>query len=208
VGKGESVKLRSGDEICVLPANVVGEEQKIGFLFRNATEAISSASTSGGAVSSQDTAEDFGLADLVTCPICMMVIYRCVALTPCLHNFCSACLSDWMHRDGRTGWTCPMCQQEAEAVVRNHAMDEVVAAVLKNSPENCRAESELAAMDARDRLQMQSGRSGDNATGLQTLRLRPPSQNRPVENHAANPAQAQPSRSRSSRNIRMSCTVQ
>lgn len=201
VGKGESAQLHSGDEICVLPASVVGEDQKIGFLFRNAAEAMSSAAHSGGAVSSADVAEELGLTDLVSCPICMMVIHRCVALTPCLHNFCSACLSDWMNR-GISGWTCALCQTDAEAVVRNHAMDEVVAAVLRSSPENCRSESELADMDARDRLQL-GGQCG-SGPGLQTLRLRPVPVNNPNESAVA-VRQAPTSRNR---NIRTSCAVQ
>lgn len=159
VGKGQTAQLRSGDEIVVLAASVVGEEQKIAFLFRNATEVFSDGKAS-------ETEQGLGLTELVSCPICMLVIHRCVALTPCMHNFCSACCSEWMSR-GPSFWNCPLCRERTEAVVRNHAMDEVVSAVSSACPDMCRSEQERADMDSRDQLYQ-----GGGAGGMQALHLR------------------------------------
>merc|ERR1719281_1117191 len=97
VGRGNSCELRSGDEICVLSASTVGFDQAISWVFRNTTELL------GAARESKEASEPLPpatteLMDHVMCPICMLVIHRCVALMPCFHNFCSACCSDWLSR--------------------------------------------------------------------------------------------------------------
>mmetsp|Transcript_6373 Transcript_6373/g.17125 ORF Transcript_6373/g.17125 Transcript_6373/m.17125 type:complete len:329 (-) Transcript_6373:69-1055(-) len=144
VGKGNSRQLHSGDEICVLPENRVGPEETIAFVFRNTTESFSA----------PEKVRSLELDELVACPICMQVIYKCVAFTPCSHNFCMACASDWMSRKD----DCPVCRRRITAVMKNHPMDAVVQAFLDVSPEWKREEEELRAMDARDKLRL--GASG------------------------------------------------
>mmetsp|Transcript_85748 Transcript_85748/g.255624 ORF Transcript_85748/g.255624 Transcript_85748/m.255624 type:complete len:323 (-) Transcript_85748:82-1050(-) len=142
VGKGNSKQIRSGDEICVLPASRVGPEEMIAFIFRNTTESFAESRK----------APVLELDELVLCPICMQVIYRCVALTPCSHNFCMACCSDWMQKSDE----CPVCRRNITAVMKNHPMDAVVEAFLEASPQWKRADEELRAMDARDQLRLGS----------------------------------------------------
>lgn len=144
VGKGKSCKIRSGDEVCVLPASRVGEDQKIAFIFRNTTEMLSAPKQ----VPAVEKLQEFKLAELVTCPICLLAIYNCVALTPCMHNFCSGCYSDWMQRNT----TCPVCRHDVDVVIKNHAMDEVIEAVQEAAPDMRRSEEEKQQWNEMDRL--------------------------------------------------------
>mmetsp|Transcript_41321 Transcript_41321/g.119583 ORF Transcript_41321/g.119583 Transcript_41321/m.119583 type:complete len:321 (-) Transcript_41321:38-1000(-) len=142
VGKGSSTQLRSGDEICVLPAHRVGHDEMISFVFRNNTESFAA----------PEQVQSLELDELVLCPICMQAIYKCVALTPCSHNFCMACCSDWMSRRS----DCPVCRREITAVMKNHPMDAIIEAFLSVNPESKRPSEELNAMDARDQLRLGS----------------------------------------------------
>jgi hypothetical protein len=142
VGKGLSQQLRSGDEICVLPPHKVGQESRIAFVFRNATEALATPEV-----------KQLDLDELVICPICMQSIYKCVALMPCFHNFCMSCYSEWMARKDE----CPVCRTNVTAVMKNHAMDAVIEAFLEAFPDRRRSISEMQDMDARDRLRLTTG---------------------------------------------------
>lgn len=143
VGKGQSRQLRSGDEICVLASNKVGADKRIAFVFRNTTEMLNT----------PKEARQLDLDDHVVCPICMQVIYKCVALIPCFHNFCMACYSEWMVRKD----DCPVCRQRITAIMKNHPMDAVIDAFLEASPERQRSPEDLREMDARDRLRLGAG---------------------------------------------------
>lgn len=146
VGKGSSCPLRSGDEVCVLSASAVGVDHAISWIFRNSTEILARGVAE---------ATESKLLEHVLCPICMLVIYKCVALMPCFHNFCSACYSDWM----KCKCDCPVCRQRVTTVIKNRAMDEVIDALLEASPENRRSPEELEDMDKRDLLKL--GRDGN-----------------------------------------------
>lgn len=143
VGKGSTELLRSGDEIVVLPSSRVGDESSISFLFRNTTEVLRAS----------PEVKELELEEHVLCPICMQAIYKCVALLPCLHNFCMSCYSEWMLRKD----DCPVCRQLVTAVVKNHPMDAVVGAFLEAYPEKCRSQEELKDLDRRDRLRLGNG---------------------------------------------------
>lgn len=160
VGKGQSRKLCTGDEVCVLPASRVGQDEMIAFLFRNTTETLG---TPEGVM-----ALVLDLDELVVCPICMQTIYKCVALNPCSHNFCMACCSDWMRRKN----DCPVCRRPITAVMKNLPMDSVVEAFLSANPSRRRSAIELRDMDARDQLRL--GASGKLVRDVCSL-MQPPS---------------------------------
>lgn len=144
VGKGNSQQLRSGDEIEVLQASKVGADKRIAFMFRNSTEVLASPKGSG---------KQLELEEHICCPICFQATYKCVALMPCLHNFCMSCYSDWMViKDD-----CPVCRQLVTAVVRNHPMDAVCDAFLEAMPERRRPPEELQGMDKKDRIRLAVG---------------------------------------------------
>lgn len=144
VGKGNTQRLRSGDEIVVLQASKVGADKRIAFMFRNSTEVLASPKGSG---------KQLELEEHIACPICFQATYKCVALMPCLHNFCMSCYSDWMVLKD----DCPVCRQIVTAVVRNHPMDAVCDAFLEAMPERRRPPEELQDMDKRDRIRLAVG---------------------------------------------------
>jgi len=148
VGKGNSRRLKSGDEIVVLPASKVGKDNMIGFIFRNMTEVLTTPKLADS--------KQIQLGQHVTCPICIGVIHKCMAVMPCFHNFCSSCLSQWLlrRRDSRP---CPVCRQEVTAVMKNHAMDAVIDAFLEAFPDKRRSRVELRDMDALDTLRLEPG---------------------------------------------------
>mmetsp|Transcript_31630 Transcript_31630/g.73827 ORF Transcript_31630/g.73827 Transcript_31630/m.73827 type:complete len:391 (-) Transcript_31630:79-1251(-) len=148
VGKGNSRRLKSGDEIVILPISKVGKDNTIGFLFRNMTEVLTTPKIADS--------KQIQLGQHVTCPICIGVIHKCMAVMPCFHNFCSSCLSQWLlrRRDSRP---CPVCRQEVTAVIKNHAMDAVIDAFLDAYPEKRRSRLELRDMDATDTLRLEPG---------------------------------------------------
>lgn len=144
VGKGNSQRLRSGDEIVVLQESKVGADKRIAFVFRNSTEVLASPKGSG---------KQLELEEHIACPICLQVTYKCVALMPCLHNFCMSCYSDWMFEKD----DCPICRRLVTAVVRNQPMDAVCDAFLEMMPERRRPARELEDMDKKDRMRLAVG---------------------------------------------------
>lgn len=151
VGKGKSTQLRTGDEICVLPESRVGADDVISFIFRNTTESLAAGVDSASASAPAEEKRTLELEELVVCPICMQAIYKCVALTPCSHNFCMACVSEWLSKKRSD---CPVCRRPISAVMKNHPMDAVIEAFLDVSPQWRRSEEERQAMDARDELRL------------------------------------------------------
>lgn len=161
VGKGNTERLRTGDEICVLPANRVGREKMIAFVFRNTAELLSATpelmpveeEPSVPPTPQRAEAQALELEDLVVCPICMQVIYKCVAVIPCFHNFCTTCCSDWMQRKD----DCPVCRMPISALMKNHPMEAVIEAYLEAHTDRRRSPEELQDMDDRDELQLGIG---------------------------------------------------
>lgn len=143
VGKGNFGPIRSGDEICVLPAEKVGQDSMIAFVFRNTTEILAS----------PREVCTLNIEDLVLCPICIQPIYKCVALMPCFHNFCMACCSEWVSRREQ----CPVCRRPFAAIMKNHPMEAVVDCFLEANPDRQRSEEELRDMDSRDNLKLGIG---------------------------------------------------
>jgi hypothetical protein len=151
VGKGKSTQLRTGDEISVLPESRVGADDVIAFIFRNNTESLAAGVGSAASSAPAEQKRSLELEELVVCPICMQAIYKCVALTPCSHNFCMACVSEWLSKKRSD---CPVCRRPISAVMKNHPMDAVIEAFLDVSPQWQRSEEERQAMDARDELRL------------------------------------------------------
>jgi E3 ubiquitin-protein ligase CHFR len=77
------------------------------------------------------------------CGICQALLYKCVTLIPCMHNFCQACYSEWKKRNS----TCPQCRIEITSVRRNFAIINLVETYLEQNPEKKRSEEELKEMD-------------------------------------------------------------
>ena len=84
--------------------------------------------------------------------ICQEILYKCVSVVPCLHNFCSACCSDCLKRSSE----CPICRTQISEVRRNHDLSNLIDAFLDAHPERKRSAEELAEMDARSTISTES----------------------------------------------------
>ena len=94
--------------------------------------------------------EDFGSE--MECSICLDYIYRCVTAMPCLHNFCAACLSDYMQKSK----LCPLCTEEFWAVKKNANMNNIIENFLKQNPSKRRPQKEYEDMDRRDQIKQET----------------------------------------------------
>jgi hypothetical protein len=68
-----------------------------------------------------------------TCPICQELIISAYSVVPCGHNFCGACLSEWL----ATKQDCPNCRQRCTAPpLRANAVDNIIALTVKELDDN------------------------------------------------------------------------
>eukprot|EP00743_Colponemidia_sp_Colp-15_P010149 GILK01011148.1.p1 GENE.GILK01011148.1~~GILK01011148.1.p1 ORF type:complete len:557 (+),score=53.29 GILK01011148.1:60-1673(+) len=154
VGKNMTIALKNGDEVVLLPESKVGKPDLLGYVFKTLKRTHSEVTDPGDEPDTKktklgrsDTFTESMLEDL-TCSICTEVIYRCVAAIPCLHNFCGACLSDWLARSP----DCPKCRQSVTEVHRNHTLNNVVSTFLSAHAEYQRPDDEKKALDLKDKI--------------------------------------------------------
>ncbi|RYE45559.1 MAG: hypothetical protein EOP48_22080, partial [Sphingobacteriales bacterium] len=86
------------------------------------------------------------LQEELTCAICKGVIYNCVTLAPCQHNFCSACLSEHLQHSMR----CPLCRENIILAKKNQLLRNLIDHIVNNSPQLQRTSEEYAIMDQKD----------------------------------------------------------
>eukprot|EP01102_Stenamoeba_stenopodia_P017307 TRINITY_DN6185_c0_g1_i1.p1 TRINITY_DN6185_c0_g1~~TRINITY_DN6185_c0_g1_i1.p1 ORF type:complete len:610 (-),score=108.48 TRINITY_DN6185_c0_g1_i1:60-1889(-) len=86
--------------------------------------------------------------DNLMCGICHELLYKCVTVIPCLHNFCAACLSEWFERSKQ----CPTCRDESQSVRKNHNIANLVESYLEANPDKKRDPEELKEMDAKNKI--------------------------------------------------------
>jgi hypothetical protein len=86
--------------------------------------------------------------DNLICGICHELLYKCVTVIPCLHNFCAACLSSWFERSK----VCPSCRDESQGIRKNHAINNLVESYLEANPEKKRDPEELKEMDQKNQI--------------------------------------------------------
>jgi len=87
------------------------------------------------------------LKDEVICPICLRCMYRCTTIVPCLHNFCSSCLSK--HQTQST--SCPICRESISNFRKNEILDIVIRSLDLDSSVR-RTKEECEDMDESDDL--------------------------------------------------------
>jgi E3 ubiquitin-protein ligase CHFR len=88
-----------------------------------------------------------GYEENLTCGICHEILYRCVCLIPCLHNFCASCYSEWYERSTQ----CPSCRDQVTNIRINHAINNLVQTYLKVNPNKQRDAEELKEMDEKSK---------------------------------------------------------
>ncbi len=78
------------------------------------------------------------LKDEVICPICLRCMHRTTTLVPCLHNFCSSCIS--RHQFQST--FCPICREPISNFRKNEILDIIIRSIdldsnVKRTKEEC-----------------------------------------------------------------------
>ena len=128
IGKGKSIVLRSGDVVAL-----VADVQALSFTFKSTVADLSTASIEipmtrmdTTVVDTNDAEEEAAeanraevklsskIGDEITCGICFGVLFKCVALVPCMHNFCGPCMREWS--DSRDHAPCPQCRSEVKSI--------------------------------------------------------------------------------------------
>jgi hypothetical protein len=51
------------------------------------------------------------IGEAITCGICFGLLYKCVTVVPCMHNFCGPCMREWSNARERA--PCPQCRGAA-----------------------------------------------------------------------------------------------
>ncbi|KAJ8631033.1 hypothetical protein MRB53_024356 [Persea americana] len=83
------------------------------------------------------------------CSICLNVWHDVVTVSPCLHNFCNGCFSEWLRRSQKQqkGVLCPQCRAVVHSVGRNHFLHNIEEVVLQKFSSLRRSNEELALLD-------------------------------------------------------------
>ncbi|XP_072042861.1 E3 ubiquitin-protein ligase CHFR-like [Amphiura filiformis] len=93
--------------------------------------------------SPQDT-----IAETLMCSICQDIFHDCISLQPCMHSFCAACYSSWMDM----AKNCPTCRITVQRINKNHIVNNLVEAYLKDHSDKKRSEEELKEMDEKNKI--------------------------------------------------------
>lgn len=69
-----------------------------------------------------------------------------LSLQPCLHTYCGGCYSEWMEKSKE----CPVCRKDVERISKNHIVNNIIEAFLKNNPHKRRADNDLKELDKKN----------------------------------------------------------
>ncbi|PKA62520.1 hypothetical protein AXF42_Ash009407 [Apostasia shenzhenica] len=89
------------------------------------------------------------------CSICLNIWHDVVTVSPCLHNFCNGCFSEWLRRSatkpgGRNqSVVCPQCRGVVHSVGRNHFLRYIEEAILQTFASLKRSDEEYAMADTQ-----------------------------------------------------------
>ncbi|CAA6660608.1 unnamed protein product [Spirodela intermedia] len=85
------------------------------------------------------------------CSICLNIWHDVVTVSPCLHNFCNGCFSEWLRRSEKKcrDVVCPQCRATLQSVGRNYFLRNIEEAILQTFPLLRTSNDELALLDNR-----------------------------------------------------------
>ncbi|CAD8171487.1 unnamed protein product [Paramecium pentaurelia] len=148
IGKNNEIMLKNGDEIYLLHKSKVPISDIIGFtlVIQQVKEVKMAAQFDEQQQKKMQTLED--MQEDIHCPICDDLIFQCVSLMPCLHNFCGACFSDWMVKSK----TCPSCRKDVQTVNKNPMVNNFVEKYLIMHPDKKRSPEEYKEMDSKNKI--------------------------------------------------------
>ncbi|KYQ90888.1 hypothetical protein DLAC_07759 [Tieghemostelium lacteum] len=82
------------------------------------------------------------------CGICQCILYKCLTLIPCMHNYCMYCYGEWRAQSD----SCPQCRQKVNFAQKNHSINNLIETLLKKNPDWKRDQDELDDMDKRCKI--------------------------------------------------------
>lgn len=85
----------------------------------------------------------------LTCSICRGVFHRPCSVLPCMHVFCSGCISGWITSAGDRP-TCPECREPVTQLRPTHRLQSLVDQLLFSDPSYQRPVEELQLLMAAD----------------------------------------------------------
>ncbi|XP_048252090.1 E3 ubiquitin-protein ligase CHFR-like [Haliotis rufescens] len=88
------------------------------------------------------------MGETLVCIICQEILHDCISLQPCMHSFCSGCYSEWMDRSNE----CPSCRLKVDRINKNHIVNNLVEAYLKEHPDRKRPEEDIKELDAKNKI--------------------------------------------------------
>ncbi|XP_070573140.1 E3 ubiquitin-protein ligase CHFR-like isoform X2 [Ptychodera flava] len=88
------------------------------------------------------------MEEALLCGICQDMLHDCISLQPCMHSFCAACYSPWMEQSNE----CPSCRNRVTRLSRNHIVNNLVEAYLKEHPEKRRSDEEIRELNAQNKI--------------------------------------------------------
>ncbi|KAF9353943.1 hypothetical protein BGX26_008302 [Mortierella sp. AD094] len=65
------------------------------------------------------------------CGICHDIMYKALALQPCLHSFCKECCKAWFQNSSE----CPSCRQQVDITKRDFRLNNLITLFLKSRPQ-------------------------------------------------------------------------
>ncbi|CAK77621.1 unnamed protein product (macronuclear) [Paramecium tetraurelia] len=148
IGKNNEIILKNGDEIYLLHKSKVPITDIIGFtlVIKSVKEVKVEVQLDEQQQKKIQMLED--MQEDMHCPICDDLIFQCVSLVPCLHNFCGACFSDWMAKSK----TCPSCRKDVQSVNKNSMVNNVVERYLLMNPDKKRPAEEYKEMESKNKI--------------------------------------------------------
>ena len=69
-------------------------------------------------------------------------------MQPCLHSYCAGCYSEWMEKSDE----CPICRLKVTRISKNHIVNNLIEAYLKNNPEKKRSKEEIDKLNAKNKI--------------------------------------------------------
>lgn len=114
LGKGQQRALANGDKVALVPEGYPNPITYVYLMPDDIAVAREPANTSQDTplLGKRKRPEDDSAADEapdthLVCSICHEVLHQTTTLSPCLHDFCGGCVSDWFKHGNST---CPECR--------------------------------------------------------------------------------------------------
>ncbi|XP_077996064.1 E3 ubiquitin-protein ligase CHFR-like [Glandiceps talaboti] len=96
----------------------------------------------------KDTMAKDEMEEALLCGICQDILHDCISLQPCMHSFCASCYSPWMERAN----DCPSCRNKVARISRNHIINNLIEAYLKEHPEKKRSDEEIKELNSKNKI--------------------------------------------------------